>query len=228
MTDLMFTQDVVTEITSSVWRAFLTESDDISPVPVVPSDALLTGTVFISGQWNGLVSLTCSSLAAVRAAALMFDAEIEEVGRADVLDAVGELVNIVGGNLKGMLPSPTGLSLPSVTDGSMHVDHRAGLNCWLTCNCPGWASPSPSPSGARMARCLLSDHRTARCPFDAVIRSRHRFSPTASSGPGRVGRAYPGRRSQRLPIRHTPGNLQTSMRDSLWVVGAVSGAPRPL
>ncbi len=126
MTDLLFTEDVVTEITSSVWRAFLPESDDICPIPALPSDAWLTGTVFISGQWNGLVSLTCSPVAAVRASALMFDGEIEEVSHADVLDAVGELVNIVGGNLKGMLPSPTGLSLPSVTDGSVHVDTRAG------------------------------------------------------------------------------------------------------
>lgn len=126
MTDLLFTPDVVSEITSSVWRAFLPESDDISPIRVMPSDALLTGTVFISGQWNGFVSLTCSSVAAVRAAALMFDVEIEQVSHADVLDAVGELVNIVGGNLKGMLPSPTGLSLPSVTDGSEHPDSRAG------------------------------------------------------------------------------------------------------
>ena len=67
MTQLLFTEEVVTEITSSVWRAFLSESDDIIPLAVVPSDGSLTGTVFISGQWNGLVSLTCSSLAATRA-----------------------------------------------------------------------------------------------------------------------------------------------------------------
>jgi chemotaxis protein CheX len=95
-------------------------------VSAVPFSASLTGTVFISGTWDGLVSLTCSPLAAARAAALMFDAEVESVSQADVLDAVGELVNIVGGNLKGMLPSPTGLSLPSVTDGTLHIDTRAG------------------------------------------------------------------------------------------------------
>ena len=128
MTQVLFTEDVVTEITSSVWKAFMPESDEVIPVPMVPSDASLTGTVFISGQWNGLVSLTCSSVAASWVAALMFDVEIEEVGAADVLDAVGEMVNIVGGNLKGMLPSPTGLSLPSVTDGTVHVDTRAGAD----------------------------------------------------------------------------------------------------
>jgi|HubBroStandDraft_5_1064220.scaffolds.fasta_scaffold1044075_1 chemotaxis protein CheX len=126
MTSMLFTEDVVTEITSSVWKAFLSESDEIAPIALMPANASLTGTVFISGSWNGLVSLTCSSVAAARAAALMFDADVEHVSPADVLDAVGELVNIVGGNLKGMLPSPTGLSLPSVTDGTLHIDTRAG------------------------------------------------------------------------------------------------------
>jgi chemotaxis protein CheX len=122
MTQVLFTEDVVTEITSSVWSAFMSEGDDIVSLAVRPSDDSLTGTVSISGQWNGLVSLTCSSVAATRAAALMFDAELEKVTQADVRDAVGELVNIVGGNLKGMLPSPTGLSLPSVTHGAVQVD----------------------------------------------------------------------------------------------------------
>jgi chemotaxis protein CheX len=128
MTDLLFTEDLVTEITSSVWRAFLPESDEIIAIPAAPSDTSLTGSVFISGEWNGLVSLTCSSRAATQAAALMFAAPPDEVSPSDVLDAVGELVNIVGGNIKGMLPPPSGLSLPSVTDGTVHVDTRAGAD----------------------------------------------------------------------------------------------------
>jgi len=126
MTDMLFTEDLVTEITSSVWRAFLPESDEIIPVPASPAESTLTGSVYISGEWNGLVSLTCSATAATRAAAFMFATDVDEVSDSDVLDAVGELVNIVGGNVKGMLPPPTGLSLPSVTDGTLHVDTRAG------------------------------------------------------------------------------------------------------
>jgi chemotaxis protein CheX len=124
----LFTEDLVTEITSSVWRAFLPESDDIVPSQATPALKNLTGNVHISGQWNGLVSLTCSSAAATRAAAFMFDTGIESVSQSDVLDAVGELVNIVGGNIKGLLPPPTGLSLPSVTDGTVHVDTRSGAD----------------------------------------------------------------------------------------------------
>ena len=36
---------------------------------------------------------------------------------ADVTDAVGELVNIIGGSVKSLMPQPTVLSLPSVRTG---------------------------------------------------------------------------------------------------------------
>jgi chemotaxis protein CheX len=35
----------------------------------------------------------------------------------DVRDALGELANMVGGNIKGLLPGPTQLSLPLVVEG---------------------------------------------------------------------------------------------------------------
>lgn len=126
MMDALFTEEVIAEITSSVWAAFLPDSEPFAMVEAVPAVRALTGSIHISGTWNGLVSLTCSTAAATLAAASMLGVEVEGVGASDVLDAIGELVNIVGGNVKGLLPPPTDLSLPSVTDGSLHVDTRAG------------------------------------------------------------------------------------------------------
>jgi chemotaxis protein CheX len=43
---------------------------------------------------------------------------------ADVCDAFGELANMIGGNLKAVLPHPVHLSMPSVVQGadySMHI-----------------------------------------------------------------------------------------------------------
>jgi chemotaxis protein CheX len=39
------------------------------------------------------------------------------VSPADITDAVGELVNIIGGSVKSLMPQPTVLSLPSVRTG---------------------------------------------------------------------------------------------------------------
>jgi len=126
MTDVLFTEDLVTEIASSVWMAYLPESDELLARPAAPPEASLTGTVTISGQWNGVISLTCSTIAAARAASTMFAVDVSEVARSDSLDAVGELINIIGGSIKGVLPPPSGLSLPAVTDdATVYIDRRA-------------------------------------------------------------------------------------------------------
>jgi chemotaxis protein CheX len=42
---------------------------------------------------------------------------MDELADSDIADAVGELANIVGGNVKSLLPPPTTLSLPVVAWG---------------------------------------------------------------------------------------------------------------
>jgi len=44
----------------------------------------------------------------------MFALPEEQLSDADIHDAVGELSNIVGGNIKSLLPPPTSLSIPFV------------------------------------------------------------------------------------------------------------------
>ena len=39
----------------------------------------------------------------------------------EVVDALGEIANMVGGNVKSMLPGPSTLSLPSVVQGQLSV-----------------------------------------------------------------------------------------------------------
>ena len=49
-----------------------------------------------------------------RAARAMFGCGDDEVGDAELADAFGELANQVGGSVKGLLPGPSTLSLPTV------------------------------------------------------------------------------------------------------------------
>ena len=48
----------------------------------------------------------------------MFGMEPDEVSADEVADAVGELTNMVGGNIKSLLPEPSLLSLPTVSRGA--------------------------------------------------------------------------------------------------------------
>jgi chemotaxis protein CheX len=48
----------------------------------------------------------------------MFDLEPEAVTLDETRDALGELTNMMGGNLKALLPGPSRLSLPTVVEES--------------------------------------------------------------------------------------------------------------
>ncbi len=69
------------------------------------------------GAWRGAVVLQCPTQHAYQAAEAMFAAEPGSLGPEEVADALGELTNMVGGNLKNLLPQPSVLSIPSVTRG---------------------------------------------------------------------------------------------------------------
>jgi chemotaxis protein CheX len=70
--------------------------------------------VSITGSWHGHLVYACSTLAAKRAAAAFLAMEVDEVGQEDIQDVLGELANIIGGNVKAMLPNGCFLSLPTV------------------------------------------------------------------------------------------------------------------
>ena len=71
----------------------------------------------ISGEWNGTVCVSCSQLAARHATSAMFGMEDDELTADEINDAVGELVNVVGGNIKSLVPGPSVLGLPTVIEG---------------------------------------------------------------------------------------------------------------
>lgn len=72
------------------------------------------GQVQVTGGWQGAIVLQCSQTLARRAAARMFQCPIEEIADNDIVDVVGELANMIGGNLKALLPGPSQLSTPEI------------------------------------------------------------------------------------------------------------------
>ena len=112
----------IVEIAQEVWSSFLS----LDLVPVDASTAALdgprlTGVVSISGGWQGTVVLECALPHAVAAAEAMFAAEPGSLSGDEVSDALGELTNMVGGNIKSLLPAPSALSIPSVAEGESYT-----------------------------------------------------------------------------------------------------------
>lgn len=113
---MQFLEQEISEITETTWQAML--GLDIHPhsgeAVLQPTQGFLTGRVEISGAWNGVVLLHGSSQLAESAASMIFANGAPGVTEQDKLDAMYELTNIIGGNIKSLLPESSHLSLPSV------------------------------------------------------------------------------------------------------------------
>jgi chemotaxis protein CheX len=109
-------------ITREVWTSFL----DGDPAGLVaggdpPTGEQITGCVHLSGAYTGSIMLQCSPPAARDAADALFSIAPSDVTQTEVVDAIGEIANMVGGNVKSMLPGPSLLSLPLVVQGVLSV-----------------------------------------------------------------------------------------------------------
>jgi chemotaxis protein CheX len=110
--------DDVAIITQDVWASFLQVSIeqiavDDGPLAGRPS---MVGAVRVTDAWFGAVVLEMTPGLARSVAATMFDSTPEVVTESEIVDALGELTNMVGGNVKSLLPAPSQLSLPIVSE----------------------------------------------------------------------------------------------------------------
>lgn len=110
-------------IADESWLALVGEDEYLVPVPEpLPAD-VVSSWVQVSGPWNGTVVLTVGRETAVELTRCLLKEHAPEVLEPeDVEDALGELANVVGGNVKGVLPAPSLLGLPEVGDAPAPVD----------------------------------------------------------------------------------------------------------
>ena len=114
-------EDLV-QIAQEVWGSYL-DPEGSSPLMIEPSEGKseVSASVSVTGAWQGHVVVECSKIASRQAAAALLMMEEPEVSNDDVADALGELANVIGGNVKSLLPSPCALSLPHVVSASRPV-----------------------------------------------------------------------------------------------------------
>jgi chemotaxis protein CheX len=117
----MLSKHQILEISQEIWESLLGMEIEASdePASTAFSDCkrTMTGFVNIGGAWEGTVLLEVSDTLSQRFAATMLGMN-EEVSFPDVADSLGELTNMVGGNIKSLLPAPSILSIPAVAEGS--------------------------------------------------------------------------------------------------------------
>jgi chemotaxis protein CheX len=114
--DVVVNADDLAEMVEQVWVSYL-DPEGVSPLVPASDDGQpseVHSSVSIGGTWTGHVVYASSAAAARKAAAAFLAMDVGEVSQEDMSDVLGELANIVGGNVKAMLPPGCVLSLPQV------------------------------------------------------------------------------------------------------------------
>ena len=107
----------VCQYTENIWKSTLNLDVKKTVEEYCPlgGEDIYAACVHISGERQGVIALDCPQELAKKAASIMFQLNEDEVTSDLVQDALGELANMTGGNLKSLLPEPCFLSLPAVT-----------------------------------------------------------------------------------------------------------------
>jgi len=91
----------------------------------------LGASVQFTGEWEGAVVVGCNESFGREAAAALFASSADSVDPAEIADALGELANIIGGNVKPLLPGTASLSLPTVVRGADVQMGIPGAELWV-------------------------------------------------------------------------------------------------
>lgn len=97
-----------------------------------------TGCISIDGAFKGAVTITCPRRFAYDLAQAMLDMKPEEMSEEAARDALAELTNVVGGNVKSLISCAVGdacrLALPIVANGEVRVTGgRLREEIWFQC-----------------------------------------------------------------------------------------------
>jgi chemotaxis protein CheX len=106
------------QIVESVFATMLSLEVRERGTPRFGGEDRVTAAVHLAGDWNGAVLLESDRQQACRFAGRFLSMDPPEAMDDVVRDVLGELANMIGGNLKCVLTKGIRLSMPSVVDGS--------------------------------------------------------------------------------------------------------------
>jgi chemotaxis protein CheX len=156
ITELLDTA-TVQSIADEVWPALVGDGEAFVPIPVPAPAEVVSAWVDITGPWIGSVVLTCSpATAEALTEGVLMTRPPTVVDAEDVADALGELANVLGGNIKSVLPGESQLGLPQIGSAPPRGrldDVRSLAGQWrgdfLAITVQG-AAPAPHPSGTEV------------------------------------------------------------------------------
>lgn len=106
------------QIVESVFETMMGLEVTACEAPWFPSGDRLTAAVHLAGEWRGAVLVECDRNQACRFAGRFLSGDPPDTVDDVVRDVLGEVANMIGGNIKCVLTHGIRLSMPAVVDGS--------------------------------------------------------------------------------------------------------------
>ena len=122
-------------VVDEVWSSFLGTDEPLLPGAPTGLDVGWSAAITVSGEWHGSISIELTTGTAEEVTRRMLG--VTDAVDEDVADAVGELVNMIGGNVKSLMPGPSALSLPVVAAGRVARPSDAVEACRLDASWAG-------------------------------------------------------------------------------------------
>jgi chemotaxis protein CheX len=108
--------EALSQIVDAMWSSYFAHVEPLLPAfePHDVEGPVLCASVGISGARPGLVSVVVERSGAAPLAAALLQ-EDEALADEDIYDSLGEIANIVGGNVKALVPDAGALGLPGIS-----------------------------------------------------------------------------------------------------------------
>ncbi len=116
-----FMEKDVFQLTQMIWQSTFGQSLE-KPDNILADIEGSEGWVQIAGAWDGVIRIKVSDDQLIFVTKTMFLLEDDPASKNDLQEAMGELTNLIGGNIKALLPAPSQLSLPAVDLGGKNID----------------------------------------------------------------------------------------------------------
>lgn len=126
----------IREIVADLFLAMLQMEVDLALHGESNHASVVTATIELNGSWEGILELRCSRAQAHCFAERFLQMTLTEHD-AEVHDTIGELANIIAGNLKLALPARVSLGTPRVVFGPaaevrMPIGKLVGSHCFAS------------------------------------------------------------------------------------------------
>lgn len=123
-------EDSLVKANAQFWEQMLAMQLDREPSHEsfsIASEHLLA-SVSLSGMWTGRIEVRLAKGLALAATAAMLMQPEDAVSDADVMDAIREVANMIGGVIKSSLPRPCAMTIPvsTVSPEGPHEETRLG------------------------------------------------------------------------------------------------------